>query len=126
MLEGAWVWPKNGPKPAVLALPQHFRSPLSRIAQVWSNPADTATAVRPVPRSIVVEGTGVFMLLTPSPNCPALSLPQHFISPLSRMAQAWYSPAATATAVRFVPKLIAVVDGASVSARGPPLPNCPY
>ena len=57
VLEGAWVWPKNGPKPAVLALPQHFRSPLSRIAQVWSNPADTATAVRPVPRSIVVEGT---------------------------------------------------------------------
>ena len=84
--------------------PQHFASPLSRMAQVWYEPADTATAVRPVPRSIAVdEGALVFALIPPSPNCPKLSAPQHFRSPLSRMAQVWYEPADTATAVRPVP-----------------------
>ena len=35
--------------------PQHFASPLSRIAQVWPSPVEIATAVRPVPRSMAVE-----------------------------------------------------------------------
>jgi hypothetical protein len=30
------------------------------------------------------------VLLPPSPNCPWPSCPQHFMSPLSRMAQVWY------------------------------------
>ena len=41
------------------------------IAQVWPAPAETATAVRPVPRFMAVdEGASVFVLLPPSPNCP--------------------------------------------------------
>ena len=41
--------------------PQHFKSPLSRMAQVCWVPEDSATAVRPVPRSIaVLEGASVF------------------------------------------------------------------
>ena len=59
------------PNCPLLLRPQHFRSPLSRIAQVCSNPADTATAVRPVPRSIAVdEGALMSWLLPPLPNCP--------------------------------------------------------
>ena len=50
----------------------------------------------------------------PSPNCPKESLPQHFKSPLSRMAQVWYPTADTATAVRPVPRSIAVDEGATV------------
>ena len=42
--------PNNPP-----SAPQHFASPLSRIAQVWSSPVEIATAVRPVPRSMAVE-----------------------------------------------------------------------
>ena len=63
--------------------------------------ADTATAVRPVPRLMAVdEGALVFVLLPPSPNDPKELDPQHFSSPLSRMAQVWALPADTATAVR--------------------------
>ena len=77
------------PNSPSLSIPQHFASPLSRMAQVWRRPAETATAVRPVPRLMAVdEGALVFVLvLPPSPNCPLPSLPQHFRSPLSRMAQ---------------------------------------
>ena len=58
---------------------------------MWYAPAATATAVRPVPRSIAVdEGALVSVLLPPSPNCPMSPIPQHFRSPLSRMAQVWY------------------------------------
>ena len=106
--------------------PQHFRSPLSRMAQVWEPPAVTATAVRPVPRSIAVdEGALVSVLVPPSPNCPEVSAPQHFRSPLSRMAQVWYQPADTATAVRPVPRSIAVDEGVLVFVLLPPSPNCP-
>ena len=112
-----------------LSRPQHFKSPLSRMAQVCLSPADTATAVRPVPRSIaVVEGALVFVLLPPSPNCPYWSHPQHFMSPLSRMAQVWKYPADTATAVRPVPRSIAVDEGALRLALLPPRPTvhcCP-
>ena len=77
------------------SLPQHFKSPLSRMAQVCWVPED----IRPVPRSIaVLEGASVFVGLDevhvgpPSPTCPYWSHPQHFTSPLSRMAQVWRSP----------------------------------
>ena len=69
--------------------PQHFATPLSRIAQVCLCPAASATAVRPVPRLIGVDD-GAFvseLVLPPSPNRPFVSLPQHFASPLSRIAQ---------------------------------------
>ena len=72
------------------------------MAQVYSLAADTATAVRPEPRSIaVVEGAlRPLAVLAPSPNCPRYSSPQHFRSPLSRMAQVCCSPAATVTACK--------------------------
>ena len=74
------------------------------------------TAVRPVPRSIaVVEGASSLsfaMMVPPSPNCPRASDPQHFRSPLSRIAQVWKDPADTATAVRPVPRSIGVDEGA--------------
>ena len=114
------------PNCPLASYPQHFASPLSRIAQAWAPLADTATAVRPVPRSIAVdEGALVSVLLPPSPNCPEVSCPQHFASPLSRMAQVWRVPADTATAVRPVPRLMAVDEGALVSVLLPPSPNCP-
>ena len=126
--EGALVCVLLPPSPncPYWSRPQHFISPLSRMTQVWNSPTETATAVRPVPRSIAVdEGAVVSVLLPPSPNCPWLSRPQHFASPLSRMAQVWYVPADIATAVRPVPRLIAVDEGALVSELVPPSPNCP-
>ena len=49
-------------------------------------PADTATAVRPVPRLIAVdEGALVFVLLPPSPNCPYCPTP----STSGRRCQGW-------------------------------------
>ena len=115
------------PNCPLLSDPQHFRSPLSRMAQVWNEPAATATAVRPVPRSIAVdEGALVFALRPPSPNCPKLSRPQHFRSPLSRMAQVCSCVACTAMAVRPVPRSIAVDEGALVFVLLPPSPNCPW
>ena len=61
----------------------------------------------------------------PSPNCPPTSLPQHFKSPLSRMAQVCWVPEDSATAVRPVPRSIAVLEGASVfvGLRGPCRPT---
>ena len=51
--------------------PQLYMVPLSRMTEVWYPPADTATAVRPVPRSIAVdEGALVCALIPPSPNIP--------------------------------------------------------
>ena len=64
------------------------------------------------------------VLLPPSPNCPLSSPPQHFRSPLSRMAQVCSAPTETATAVRPVPRLIAVDEGALVFVLVPS-PNCP-
>ena len=69
-------------------------------------PADTATAVRPVPRLTGVEEGEVLDVVVPSPNCPWSFRPQHFKSPLSRMAQVCHHPAETATAVRPGPRSI--------------------
>ena len=71
------------------------------------------------------EGALVAVLLPPSPNCPKRSRPQHFASPLSRMAQVCVSPVDIATAVRPVPRSIAVDEGALVAVLVPPSPNCP-
>ena len=61
----------------------------------------------------------------PLPNCPKESRPQHFMSPLSRITQVWDAPADNPTALRPVPKSIAVAEGALVSTVLPPSPNCP-
>ena len=109
------------------SFPQHFMSPLSRMAQVWEIPSLTATAVRPVPRSIAVEEGALRSVLTPPlPKYPCPSDPQHFRSPLSRMAQVTMTARpTTATAVRPVPRSIAVEEGALRSVAVPPSPNCP-
>ena len=82
--------------------PQHLRSPLSRMAQVWLVPAATETAVLSIKlpsASGVLRSTGVedgevvyvveSWVVPPSPSCPRSSDPQHLRSPLSRMAQVW-------------------------------------
>ena len=70
-------------------------------------------------------GEAWLVLVPASPNCPLESSPQHFASPLSRMAQVWDIPADIATAVRPVPRSIAVDEGVLVSVLLPPSPNCP-
>ena len=101
MVGGVLVFVLLPPSPncPLMSHPQHFRSVLSRIAHVCAPPVPIATAVRPVPRSIaVVEGALMSVGLDtvhigpPSPNCPPTSLPQHFKSPLSRMAQVCWVP----------------------------------
>ena len=64
-------------------LPQHETEPVSRIAQVWSFPAETATAVRPVPRLEVKTGEDSVYheLVAPFPSCPLLPSPQHVTLP---------------------------------------------
>ena len=60
----------NCPSPSA---PQHFRSPLSRMAQVCPNPADTATAVLPVPRLAVGVGVSLLLSSVKSPPVPSPS-----------------------------------------------------
>ena len=96
------------------------------MAQPWEGAARAATAVRPVPRLIAVdEGALVSVLPPPLPNRALRSHPQHFSSPLSRMAQVYPPAVDTATAVRSVPRSIAVDDGAVRLVLLPPSPNCP-
>ena len=76
------------------------------MAQVWSSPADIATAVRPAPRLLVSVGAGRVLGTPPLPNCPLCPSPQHETDPLSRMAQAWPPPTEIATAVRPIPSLL--------------------
>ena len=84
--------------------PQQLTDPSSRITQVWTYPADIATAVRPVPRLEV--WVGVYRLVVfPSPSWPEVPVPQQLTEPSSRMAQLCVSPDEIATAVRPVPKL---------------------
>ena len=97
------------------------------------------TSVMPPPEPLlaVVEESQVLLpetatgelwsvLLPPSPNCPILFIPQHFRSPLSRMAQVLNVSADIVTAVRPVPRSIAVNEGALVcELLLPPSPNCP-
>ena len=110
---------------SVGVISQHFRSPLSRMTQACSRPADTATAVRPVPRSIGVdEGDKTLLVAAPLPNCPLRSFPQHFRSPLSRMAHVNHPPAETATAVRPVPRSTEAGECTATSLV-PPSPTCP-
>ena len=102
--------------------PQQDTSPLSRMAQVWNLPAESATAVRPVPRLLVSVGVDLSDV-PPLPNCPLLFSPQHDTSPLSRIAQVWPTPNPSATAVRPVPRLLVRVGEGLLAV--PPLPNIP-
>ena len=54
---------------AVIPYPQHDTAPLSRMAQVWEPPEESATAVRPVPRLLVSVGV-VLVDVPPLPNWP--------------------------------------------------------
>ena len=90
---------------SVVRLPPALQSSVVKDGAGVGFPPDTETAVRPVPRLIGVdEGASVSVVLPPSPNCPRLSRPQHFKSPLSRTAHVCLLPAETATAVRPVPR----------------------
>jgi hypothetical protein len=99
-----------------------------RRCQGWrrcGSPADTATAVRPVPRSIAVdEGALVFVLLPPRPTVRTVSSPTLQVAVVKDGAGV-YAPADTATAVRPVPRSIAVDEGALVVRDWSPSPNCP-
>ena len=119
------VWPAldplspNCPLPSA---PQHIAEPLSRMAQVWEAPEESATAVRPVPRLLVSVGVDLTDVC-PLPNWPEFPRPQHDTAPLSRMAQVWEAPVESATAVRPVPRLLVSV-GVDLSDVAP-LPNWP-
>ena len=56
----------------VTSRPQHDTAPLSRMAQVWYSPEESATAVRPVPRLLVSVGV-VLSDVPPLPNWPGVS-----------------------------------------------------
>ena len=56
--------------PAVSRLGRFEVDGFDVVAQVWWPPADTATAVRPVPRSIGVDEGASVSPPAPSPNCP--------------------------------------------------------
>ena len=56
----------NSPKPSS---PQHIAEPLSRMTQVWADPDESATAVRPVPRLLVSVGVDLGDV-PPLPNWP--------------------------------------------------------
>ena len=92
------------------------------MAQVWEDPEESATAVRPVPRLLVSVGV-VLSDVAPLPNAPSPPYPQHDTAPLSRMAQVWDDPEESATAVRPVPRLLVSVG--VVLSDVPPLPNWP-
>ena len=76
------------PNRPLIPNPQHDTAPLSRIAQVWAPPEESATAVRPVPRLLVSVGV-VLSDVAPLPNWLSDPSPQHDTAPLSRMAQVW-------------------------------------
>ena len=96
---------------------------------MWYHPADTATAVRPAPRLFVITGEEVKLVSPvdpPCPNCPNWFEPQHAIEPLSRTAQVCFCPVDMSTAVRPVPRLIGVDEGAlTLEVALPPSPNRP-
>ena len=79
--------------------PQHFRTPLSRIAQECLSATLISMAVLPLPRSTVLrwspisKGPSPMFEVFPMPNWPALFLPQHLTLPSSSSAQVWDSPA---------------------------------
>ena len=83
-------------------IPQHDTAPLSRMAQVWEPPEESATAVRPVPRLLVSVGVDLSDV-APLPNWPSDPSPQHDTEPLSRMAQVWYFPDESVVSVKMDP-----------------------
>ena len=77
---------------------------------MWYAPALIASAFRPAPRSTGPTEPGVSssptLLVFPYPSCPYWLKPQQRTLPLSRIAQAWKSPALIATALRPAPRSI--------------------
>ena len=84
--------------------PQHDTAPLSRMAQVWRVPEESATAVRPGPRLLVSVGVDLSDV-APLPNWPLTPRPQHETSPLSRMTQVCIFPAESVVSVKMRPFL---------------------
>ena len=82
-----------------------------------------AFAVRPVPR-LIADAGGLFKfeVLTPLPNCPLLSSPQHLTDPSSSKAQTALKAVASETAVRPVPSEEMVV-GVEVLDDDEPMPS---
>ena len=105
----------------LLSDPQHFRSPLSRMAQVWNEPADTATAVRPVPRLIAVD-EGALVFRADSTVIAQLSFlviaPTLHVAVVKDGAGVFMCSMTPAMAVRPVPRSIAVDEGALVFRVG--------
>ena len=99
-------WP-NCPK---LFWPQHFRTPLSSIAQVKVAPASIDIAVLPVPRSAATRSSPISLAPSPLvdwfpiPSWPALLSPQHLTLPSSSRAHEWCWPVAISVAVLLVPR----------------------
>ena len=112
----------NCPSPSE---PQHLREPLSRMAQVCCQPAETAIAVRSVPRSTETGECWSAVVVAPLPNCPLESPPQHLREPSSRMAQEWSPPMSMDTAVRSVPRSTDVDGGDELCVTPAPLPSSP-
>jgi hypothetical protein len=99
--------------------PQHFTPPLNVSAHVGLLPA--AMAATPLESPITSTGILLFVVV-PSPNCPLLFNPQHFICPLDKSAQVWYSPAAmAATALESPITSIGILLLVAV-----PIPKFPY
>ena len=89
--------------------PQHLSDPFSMMAQAWEKPPSIASALTPVPRSVVARLSPISFDPSPMvavlsiPSCPCWFRPQHFTSPLSRTTQTDWVMAVKSTAVRPVP-----------------------
>jgi len=77
-------------------LPQHITDLLLITAHVWYEPAAIAIACAP-PRS--TETGACLFVVVPSPSCPFVFSPQHFMLPSSSNAHVCDSPVVTAKAV---------------------------
>ena len=99
-----------------------------------SLPAETSTALRPVPRftagsaSPIDPGEAPWVQASPRPLCAAE--PQHFTEPSSRTAHVWKRPPVRATAERPVPTSTAgsaspMSETSSPRRSQSPRPSCP-
>ena len=125
------------PRRPLPPLPQHFTAALSSMAHVCATPADTASTLRPVPRSTVGSASPISpkpsprSVCEPTPRRPSAPLPKHFTTELVSTTHVCAPPVEIASALIPVPKLID--DKASPISFRPsprssvsPVPNRPF
>jgi hypothetical protein len=125
----AWVesMPNDGPQALIFL--DELRAPFvgKKLAMASVNSPQSCTTGRAFPIS---PGWSPRLDLSPTPNSPAVLLPQHLIVALSSSAQACREPVTTLTAVRPVPRSSTgrpspMSDGELPRLTISPAPSCP-